>query len=593
MRLRGHGQERATTMNFLQLRAIIGQTKIAFFIFCALLLAGCATARQLQEFERTFDAPGLKILPVTRTAAGVDRADFKLRAARTDRIRIALSRRTESKTIPALLINTAFEKFQSLLAFKDVSLFTAPAGVLVPVEQADHREYLKSNQIDGVADVSLIERDAKNFALKLELRDPYTGAVITDLTQDFQIRERAVDPEHQLEFYSRGGTFAFLEGERSPQIVMVQPRPPEAMYEILTQTVTGKVNVSSSTTESEVYLWPAGNRRAAKKLGNTPVASFRLNEGRHTLEVRRRGFATQILPIVMRSGQDLDVAAPWPDDPKIQTATIVSAPAGIQLSMDGTVRGETPVYLTGLESGSYNLELARPTKDGNFEIVAEGALEIDEAEQPERLFIIDYNEDFSADVMQNDLWRLSSTKGKVAFKAGPGLALQNQGGDEETWQGLVSQPIYMEDFQMNTRVVEGDGSVLAFGIRSGDATVLVEVNNNVYTTAVYAPEQKPVFASFQVTVPSPDNSHFIRYKFNREKGVISVKLDGTTIYEGPFKPAATGRVLLLTRPTAADGRVLAKSFSMKSGRGLLDNRLLDLPFVNEAVDWVRAKWNRQ
>lgn len=536
----------------------------------------------------------MNLQPVVRVDSGPDRADFKLRDARTNLIRVAFNRRTENKAVPALLVDTAYQKFTKLFQFKDVSLFPDVAGRnLLPVDADASRAYLKSNKIDGVADVSLIERDAKNFSLKLELRDPYSGELITDLTQDFQVRERSVNPEHQLEFYSRGGAFAFLEGAASPQVVMVQPRPAEALREILVQCVTGRLNVASSTTETEVYLWPRGNRRARKKLGNTPVSSYRLDEGKHTLELRRRGFRTQIKPIQVRSGQVMDVVAPWPDDPQIQTAAVLSTPPGLQLSMDGTVRGETPVYLTGLESGSYNLELSRPTGSGAYEVVAEGALEIGEAEQPERLFIIDYKEDFAADVTQSDLWRLSSETGKVAYKAGPGLSFSNQSGGAGAWQGLVSQPFYIDNFQMTTRVVEGDGSVLAFGIRSGETTVLVEMNNNVYTTAVYAPDGARSFTSYQAAVASPDNSHFLRYKYSREKGILVIKLDGSTIYEGPFKAAATGRILLLTRAESADGRVLAKSFSMKGGRGLLDNQLLDLPFVNEFVDWIRSKWNRQ
>ena len=574
---------------------MVAQTTIAFLVFSTLTFAGCSSAVPLKDFDRGFDAPGLNILPVARQADGPDKADFKLRDARTDRIRIALNRRTESKTVPALLVDTAYQKFIRQLSFGDVSLFSQPAGTnLLPVDEEANRNYLKTNRIDGVADLSLIEKDAKNFSIKLELRDPYDGELITDLTQDFQVRERAVDPAHQLDFYSRGGTFVFLETRQSPQVVMVQPRPREALYEILSQTVTGKVNVASSTTETEVYLWPAGNQRKRQKLGNTPIASRRLSEGKHTLEIRRRGFQTQIRPIQVRSGKNLDVIAPWPDDPAIQTATILSAPPGMQLSMDGTVRGETPVYLTGLESGSYNLELARGTKAGEFEVIAEGQMEVAESDQPQRLFLIDYREDFSTDVTQGDLWRLSSETGKVVQEPGEnGLAFKNVSGENDSWQGLVSQPFYADNFQMTARVVESENGVIAFGVRSGDSTVLVEVNNNVYTTAIYGPEGKKEFASYQARVKSPDNSHFLRYKFKRETGELQIKLDGTTIFKGPFAAAPTGRVLLLTRASSADGRVLAKSFSIKGGRGLLDSQVLDLPFVNEFVDWVRSKWNKR
>jgi hypothetical protein len=382
-----------------------------------------------------------------------------------------------------------------------------------------------------------------------------------------------------------GNSYYFLTNLAGQQLEAIGSRPPAALREMLLTSVTGKLNISSSAGSTEVYLIQGGAR--PKKLGTTPIQNMPLDEGEYSLRFTRKGYKPIDRPLLVRAGKVENIIVPWPDDPVSFAAVIFSSPPELQVSFDGSVRGETPAFLTGIDRGTYSMEFARLNPKANaYEVVGGAELNVDQAET-HRAFFLNHQENFAPDLLSGDLWKAVTEKGPFTFK-GNGFALESK--TKDRWAGISTIPFFLDSYDVKLGNIESEGGRLLWILETRGDTIAVEVNGNVYR-AVHRREGKVVAETkgFKSLLPLPENKHFIRMQYNKEKQELRIKVDGTTIYEGEYRPAAEGRLQLLTKGDSADGRVLASSLFITSGRGRLDGKLLDLPFLDDLVDFFKRR----
>jgi len=515
-------------------------------------------------------------LPAT---AREDSEDFKIRAARSPSLIVVHQLQTvegQSGELPML----SRTLLRARMSFPDVKWVEAPRSLL-PVTEAENRKYLRDLGADALA-VFALEGTSPALTLNLQLLDPYSGAVFSELKQDIKLHERPV-PAGQQDIIRHGDQVLFLTNTTGPQLELQSPRPASALREFLLTSVTGRLNVSSSAAATQVLLTP--QKGPARKLGNTPLENVLLEEGRYTLQFQRNGFKSIVQTLQIRAGRTENIVVPWPDDPVQHMAVLYSSPTDLRIAVDGQVRGNTPLYLNGLEKGDLPLELSR-LKENAYEVVGEATFKVSEPFSG-RAFLLKHEETFPADLLSGDLWRPVTERGTVKF-TGPGLGLSfNQ---PNRWGGIGTIPFFIDSFDARLAVIESEGARLLWLIQSAGDSVAVEMNQNTYR-AIHMRDGKTLAMSgvFQTRLPSPEGKHTVRIQYLKEKKEIKVKVDGTAIFEAEYLPATEATLSLLTRDGSADGRKLADLLSFASGRGRLDGRLVDLPFLDDVVDFVKRR----
>lgn len=114
----------------------------------------------------------------------------------------------------------------------------------------------------------------------------------------------------------------------------------------------GSLVITSDPTGAEVYV-------NAFPKGTAPVELSGLKPGQYVVEVRKDGCDRTFKSVALLEKQDLAV------DLKLKQTTglllVDSVPQGVDVLIDGVSKGNTPLLLTDLSLGSYNLEFSSPT----------------------------------------------------------------------------------------------------------------------------------------------------------------------------------------------------------------------------------------
>ncbi|MCB1325177.1 MAG: hypothetical protein H7A21_09985 [Spirochaetales bacterium] len=542
----------------------------------ALLVLFGSGCRSVQEINLA-DVPHAR-LPVIRalasrvvgSGAGAASEDFKLRDAPTDRIRIVYRPlRVEGA---GTIQEVAFLKLRVLLSFPDVEIVEAPAelaGQLNPPGPAAW-PFLKEKRIDAIARVTPeMAADGNGGVLVLTLLDPYDGAEFGTYRQSFRVVRRSYDRNHQADFYRASRRYQFLNERSDPMVSFVDANTDTVMA-LLKTTVTGKLTVQSTSPETQVVLVRGQNRVA---LGQTPISGHVLPEGRYQLQFSRRGQDTQTRDLQVRAGRTREMFVSWPDDRAITTLSLLSYPPGQRASLDGVVRGTTPVYITDLVPGSYNVEFAQSIGDGRFGVGAKAMLEVAAGEQRSRVFFRKYNETFGSTLLDGDAWHLTSEEGSVTYDGSDGLSFRTEFG-APVWMGLASRRLVFDDCRMELEALQGPGNVLLFGLLAEDGeSLLVKLAETNYSVLRFVGDelQRPI-RSFVPTSQENGNMHVIGIEYSRTNSTIELTLDGDTIYEGSGASfvGRAPRLVLLTLPSSADGRPLARRLEIRTGPGLYD-----------------------
>ena len=510
------------------------------------------------------------VLPVIRIVKfdSVSSAeDYKLREKRNSSIKLVLRReRTEGKA--QLIDDVVYRKFQQALDFPDVRLTDGTAELENFPASPESRAYLKKADADAVASIAVTdvkkessdEPDRKKVHLRL--LDPVSGALFAERTVIAEVLSRKGDAAHQVDYYREGDQYFVLE-EKSGQVVALRDVQKKSFRPLIRKTVTGKLDVFSSAADCTVHLLK--NDRKIK-LGHPPVLNYVLDERVYKIEVERLGYKTSLRKVQIRAGLSSQDFIPWPDDREIGAMAVFSAPAGLRLAVDGVVKGYTPVYLTNMEKGTYNVELARLNQESQYEVATEASLVMGAGVADSRVFFVNYSEKFEPQLMMNGFWQLTSEENQVRYVPRGGLAFQSSS-KVPVWQGLVSRRFPVQSFELTLDATAGKGNILSFGIITDNESALVEMDKDAFTFLHFrGGELAGQARSFKSL--SKEDVRKISFRYNHEKKRLTAELDGSDLYDGPWEPSNAGRAVILTRPSCADGRTLAKSLTFKSGKGL-------------------------
>ncbi len=563
------GDSRSSLRRFLSKKGLVISTGIAG------LLAACATVRPVAAPAADPRLPEMRLFAAAGGAVE-DRKDFKLRTAARDSIQLVLLNEVQSAELSAPLRDIAFLKMVNLLGFPDVKLITPPAEIAGELASAGPAglKYLEELQADAVASVQVKEVGENQAKLALRLLDPVSGEAFGEYVQSARIVERAIDPAHQAEFFRdrKNRRIEFLEAGQSPQLEFSGDGK-SSVRDLVLRSVTASLSVQSSSPETEVVLI-SGKKR--KSLGSVPIGAQRLREGLHRLELKRPGYEMISREVQIRAGRDRDLFITWPDDQGATSLSILSAPSGQRVSLDGTVRGQTPLYITSIDPGAYALEVSRTMEGGAFEVVGEAAVEVAGGQNDGRVFFTRYDENFTKDLLNTDYWTLSAdTEGvRPEYVGDGGLAFRVASGAApgSGRLGLTSQPMAIESFDMTLLVRQAAGNALTFGlVNRKQESVLVRISGKVYTLERFNGEQPVAPLSFETIKQREGNLYPLRFRYDKAENRLQVEVDGDVIYEGPYNGGAAARIALWATADSADGRELARSLRIRSGRGLYDD----------------------
>jgi hypothetical protein len=539
------------------------------------LTASCSSVRPVPAPAQDPVLPAMQTY-ILQPGGAQSVVDYKLRTSSPAQIQLVVHYHSEVEDLPAPVKDIAFLKMAKMLGSPDVRLVTPPAemNAVLPAVDESSRAYLAQVQADAIASIVLRNTEEEGRAnVALRLIDPVTGELFGEYTQPTQIVEAAADLARQAEFYRNraAGRYEFLDAQSAPQILFAGDAR-STVRDLVLRSVSANLSVQSSSPETEVLMINDGKR---KSLGRVPIASRRLREGLYRLELKRPGYDLVSREVQIRAGRDRELFITWPDDSGHPSLSVLSAPPGQRVSLDGTARGVTPLYITSIEPGAYALELSRAVSDG-FEVVGEAPVEVAGSENAGRIFLVNYDENFGAGLTALDFWELAGEgdlRPEYVGAAGLAFRLTSAVPPEQADRrlGLLSRPMIIDSFDMTLMVRQIDGNELTFGLVNDKLeSVLVRISGKIYTLERFSGGQAVAPLSFETIKAREGGIYPVRLQYDRDKNRLKVEIDGTEIYEGPYNGGTAARIALWTTAASADGRLLARSLRVRSGRGLYE-----------------------
>lgn len=539
---------------------------------CIGVLLACRSVGPIQDLSAALEE--LPALRFTAISGGSEQSagavDFRLREAPREITQLSLLPLRDSvdgdlsegaRTILMLrleraLRNSAKARFTML-----------PPGAAPDSEET--RAQLRQEESDAllVPRVELAE-GARRGELVVAFLDAFNGQQLSELRVAFELEPPASDA-NRVDLAGSASGYRILEMQSSGGI-KVGAIDAAALNSCISATVSGTLTALSTSGDTEVILL-RGNER--KSLGSAPVRAYALREGKVRLLMRRNGQPEQSFALQIRAGQGSLAAATWPDEGGATDLAILSSPANLRIAVDGQLRGQTPLYLTDIQPGSYRLELSQSREQGSAIVQAEGAVQAGVGGAA-RAFFIYLSETFQSPLANGDLWSLAAQEGAVSLQTGEGLGFRGEGASGGAWLGLATQSAILEDkFDAEIDLLESEGGVLLAGLYNPrGASLMLQMRGASFTLQRFAlgrPEGAAL--AFAPLRQREDHLHRLRFQFDKNAQLIQVFLDGDEIYSGPWS-AGEARLALLSRGGSADGRRLVKRLRIRTGAGLNQDR---------------------
>ena len=536
-----------------------------FRLLPCIVLLGCSSVQELPLKPRSVSLPNLTFLdPVAGRAVGG--ADYKRRERGRSGVRLVVpSGPTGAEKLPAGLRRMVFDAALSGLRFRDVAFLNAgPAAALFDFPGPQSRVLLENLDADAVVSLTLETFDDERGGAQITLMDPVDGQTLGQRRLLFSIDNTRRNGSEQVDYYLAGSSVRAIP-DRTAVAVRLELPPPGALRQLVDLTVTGALSVLATAPGATVFVRAGGNRR---KIGTVPMQSVRLPEGRAIVEVERRGYEPFVREVVIRAGREARVQAVWPGDARIASLTVLSAPAGLRLALDGVVRGETPAFLTDMQEGAYGLELSRPGAEGRFIVQADGRAHVGNGDGGRLGFFVRYDEAFSGALFDSGLWQLATEDGTVRYAPRGGLGLSGAG-TPAAWRGIASIPVLAQDMTVEVDAVQVEGTQFCLALVGNQESVTLDLGEGRWSlTRFRGRDASGPVRDFRAL--REGNAHRVAYEYSKLTSTLTVRFDDSILFQGPWNPGGTLRVALLTRGTSADGRALATKLRIRSGRGLVE-----------------------
>jgi predicted transglutaminase-like cysteine proteinase len=136
---------------------------------------------------------------------------------------------------------------------------------------------------------------------------------------------------------------------------------------------TGFISIASEPGNASVQI--DGN-----DIGFTPTRLRRLSDGEHTVTVYKPGYWNFTRNLTVSPGESRTAKAILTEIPETSVLYLESVPAGMNVNLNGTYKGVTPLTLYGTSPGDYRVEFRHPSGspavNGTFSFAAGGSYEL-------------------------------------------------------------------------------------------------------------------------------------------------------------------------------------------------------------------------
>lgn len=389
----------------------------------------------------------------------------------------------------------------------------------------------------------------------LRLTDPAGKYIFGETVVEASVEKASALVEHEVDLYSKGGTVNILPPQLST-IVKLTSQEPARLREFVLLATTGFITVQSAYPGARVVLMRGD---ASMEAGNAPVVRRRATKGRWRVQVHRRGYGPFEREVLVKPGQTTDVFAAWADDPGVDALVVHSSPQGLTFSMDGVVKGETPLFITGVAGGSHAAELSDP---GTRHALAEGEVAAGDAAYGVA-YLLHYDENFDNLLFDRDYLQLTSEAGVTEFVPASGMGIKS-GANAHGWQGFATRGLPMVELEAEVDVVTGQGNTAAFGVVVGKESVLMQVKDGVFSVGRFKDGAATGIVKSYTSVRE-GSIHTLRIEYDPGKKQITARMDGDVVLREPMEKSALARLVILTRSPSVDGRTVVKTLRVRSG----------------------------
>ncbi|MBU43627.1 MAG: hypothetical protein CMN76_10435 [Spirochaetaceae bacterium] len=411
--------------------------------------------------------------------------------------------------------------------------------------------------------VKIQAKENQEYSLSATLQHSRSGRSYSAFQRNFTIE----DPESDgLALYS--GLSIFLTDGTEPLISF-----PASTGDDLRQWVallgTGQVKLISGQDASVEIRNRTG---ALVKSGQTPM-DVDLPSGAYEFTIKRKGMEPRIRTLIIRPAAQEVVLMSWPDDESASSLSVFTSPSRLQVALEGTVQGQTPLAFPSLMAGEVHLEIARKEEDtGEAFVLRKSTVSMGEGEEITRYFPFDYYIDFQRAAQPGNLWD-SNRSLRAIRKEGDQLKLEPVRQEDGLAPGLLTRPIEAMDQKIQISFLPG--AALDLGIVSGQGSdrpyLKLETGRLLFT----APGSEDT-SVYERPESETDRLDILTLEYEEEESNLSIYFNGARLYDGPFQNngffqiylAGPGSVLPVQEMQVRAGPVLGNAV-VEWGRSLI------------------------
>lgn len=527
-------------------------SKIISFLFSLVMLARCSSVTILEGKTFQTDKPEFRVAPELKQGVTeiLSKIDYKQRAK---------SKRNPGYAfMPFEFAEDIDKKLLPVISQEIKTTWITSAGKETAIsanwnESEALLSDLKSKDVDALV-TTKIERAEDEIRITHTIKDPVNSTEFAAIKYDGKIispEKKEKNSPRKADLYKNGHSYIFLKESRTEVINLNRPSASE-ISSALKKSVSARINVS--TTSSDTILIADG-----KEAGTLPLNAFELGDGDHVLEFKKAGKENITRAIHLRAGETREVFHEWEDDDVLGALKIMSFPAGLKISWDGFIKGETPLFVNNLNADVYKIEFSRISETGHNMVLSEKAVTVSEKKISSLAFPTELYNAFEPE--SGNLW-IPVGDGSILPVFENQLTFKKLKDNSSGWQGVSTHPLVpgIVDIKtiINSTDMTGEGKLaLAFSVEDQE-TFVVEIEGK--RASVYRfPSNGQSVGSYSYKKDEPEEGKSVRFVSyqDKEKNVLQIYLGNKMVHEFPLDFSKHWRLSLLTR---GESPVLKKGF---------------------------------
>lgn len=478
---------------------------------------------------------------------------FRRSANEADGFRAAVLNNIAEMKNDRTLFETAVQRILRSIGSSRVQFVFPDAAVMNKLrsDTTGQNEFIKKEKIDAVVSVDFTKKDQNSYDYSVSIRFPDGENKIGEISGKIEILNRKTSGAKRSDIAQVKGQYFFLNEVNSPSLQMNTPSE-ISVKEFWSALTTGGLSVRSSTPGSDVYLTSADGKKTL--LGKTPVNDIRLDQGSYRVDVQRKGFSPVALEANVIPGENVSLYVPWPDDPYTTSLALWTVPESLRVSFDGENMGESPVFLSEIEGGRYEMELSYQKSKGNYKRIAKTPVTIPQGRVTRLVYFWNYKEMFGTELSARGYWKKINTGDQPKMEYKDGLRVTSNAANQ--FSGYKSIPFPTSSFRARVVFEKNESSEVFLGLSSSGDSALAKYNSNGFSGGILAPGVKTVAEDLFLT-SKKQNQNVIEIRYDAKNAVLSFRSDGAAAKSFSFKPNSFSEIFF-----GGSGDVLFKEFDM-------------------------------